>query len=175
MLNRFLHTLHCVNYYCLSDNMLEALPEPSTVGKQRVGGIDINKPRIKAVIETLIELSMSPYGFSSSDLANRMKTKNGFEESHYSSRNAVYDLKKSRGKALVNHIEKIRKYSVSEEGLRTMVALYTFNEKVVKPFFPSTIKLQPEPKVKIPTPFDCHYQNHRLEMKNIFKTMGIAA
>jgi len=175
MLNRFLHTLHCVNYSCLSDNMLEALPEPSTVGKQRVGGIDINKPRIKAVMETLIELSMSPYGFSSSDLANKMKTKTGFEESHYSSRNAAYDLKKFRGKALVNRILKTRKYSVSEEGLRTMVALYTLNEKVVKPLLSSTVKIQQEPKVRTHTPFDCHYQNLRLEMKNVFKTMGIAA
>lgn len=175
MLNRFLHTLHCVNYSCLSDNMLEALPEPSTVGKQRVGGIDINKPRIKAVMQTLIELSMSPYGFSSSDLANKMKTKTGFEESHYSSRNAAYDLKKFRGKALVNRIVKTRKYSVSEEGLRTMVALYTLNEKVVKPLLSSTVKIQQEPKVITHTPFDCHYQNLRLEMKNVFKTMGIAA
>ncbi len=87
-------------------------------------------------MEVLIELSMFPQGFSSSDLATRINSKTCFDNRNYSSRNAAYDLKKFRGKSLVNKIKKSRKYRVSPEGLKTMVALFTLTEKVIKPVGP---------------------------------------
>ncbi len=175
ILNRFLDQLNCIDCSCISDNTLEELPLPSQVGKVRVGGIDINKPRIKAVMEVLIELAMFPQGFSSSDLATRINAKTCFENRNYSSRNAAYDLKKFRGKSLVNKIEKSRKYRVSPDGLKTMIALFTITEKVIKPVLAGAVKRRRGPKPKIHIPFDIHYQNLQLEMKNLFKTIGIAA
>jgi hypothetical protein len=175
ILNRFLNQLNCIDCSCISDGTLEELPLPSQVGKVRVGGIDINKPRIKSVIDVLIELSMFPQGFSSSDLATRISAKTGFDNRNYSSRNAAYDLKKFRAKSLVNKIEKSRRYRVSPEGLKTMVALVTLAEKVIKPVLAGAVTTKRGPKRKMHIPSDIHYQNLKLEMKSLFKTIGIAA
>jgi hypothetical protein len=51
--------------------MLEHLPLASQVGKTLVGGIDLNKARMRQVVETLIALSPSPNGFTASDVAVR--------------------------------------------------------------------------------------------------------
>ena len=40
--------------------MLEQLPAPSQVGKTKVGGIDLNKPRMRWVIEAVIACRHQP-------------------------------------------------------------------------------------------------------------------
>ena len=52
-----------------------ARPVPSSVGKTKVGGIDLNKARIRWVVEALIALSVSqgPQGFTASDLARQVR------------------------------------------------------------------------------------------------------
>ena len=47
--------------------MLEQLPAASRVGKTIVGGIDLNKARMRRVIEALLASSSSPNGFTASD------------------------------------------------------------------------------------------------------------
>ena len=53
--------------------LLEQLPAASQVGKTIVGGIDLNKARMRQVIEALIALSPSPNGFTASDVAARVR------------------------------------------------------------------------------------------------------
>ena len=53
--------------------MLEYLPVASQVGKTIVGGIDLNKARMRQVIEALIALSPSPNGFTASNVAARVR------------------------------------------------------------------------------------------------------
>ena len=174
-MNRFLNQLNCIDISFIADTRLEELPNPSQVGKTRVGGIDINKARIKAVIETVIELSVMPKGFSSSELAARIIAKTGFNESEYSSRKAAYDLKKLRGKNLVRKIKKSRRYEAVPDGLRTIIALLVLTDKVVKPVLAGAGKMKRGPKPKNQMPIDVHYQNLQIEMKNLFHTIGIAA
>ena len=50
--------------------MLEQLPAPSRVGKTKVGGNDLNKARLRWVIEAVIALSD---GFTASELANQVQ------------------------------------------------------------------------------------------------------
>ena len=52
--------------------MLEQLPTASRVGKTIVGGIDLNKTRMRGVLEALIALSASPNGFTASQVAARV-------------------------------------------------------------------------------------------------------
>src|SRR5207245_6770097 len=56
-----------------ADDMLEHLPAASRVGKTIVGGIDLNKARMRRVIAALIALSASPNGFTASELAARVR------------------------------------------------------------------------------------------------------
>ena len=72
ILERFMQALSCIDQCFIPDDTLEHLPEPSTVGKARVGGIDFNKPRMRRVAEAVLALSWRPGGFTSSELADRM-------------------------------------------------------------------------------------------------------
>jgi hypothetical protein len=175
ILVRFLDQLHCIDISSIADTKLEELPYPSQVGKTRVGGIDINKSRIKAVMEAVIELSVVPNGFSSSDLAIKVQERTGYVESQYTSRKAAYDLKKFRGKKLVRKITNSRKYETVPDGLRAMTALLVLTDKVIKPVLAGTGKGKPGPKPKTQSKIDIHYQNLQMEMRYLFCDIGIAA
>jgi hypothetical protein len=68
ILERFMNALSCIDQCFIADSMLEELPTPSRVGTTKVGGIDLNKPRMRWVVEAVIALclSLSPYGFTAS-------------------------------------------------------------------------------------------------------------
>src|SRR6202011_5779392 len=69
ILQRFMDALSCIDQCFIVDSMLEELPAPSQVGKTKVGGIDLNKPRMRWVVEAVIALSPLPNGLTSSELA----------------------------------------------------------------------------------------------------------
>ncbi len=57
ILERFIQALSCIDQCFIPDDTLEHLPEPSTVGKAKVGGIDVNRPRMGRVTEAVLALS----------------------------------------------------------------------------------------------------------------------
>jgi transposase-like protein len=60
ILERFMDAFSCIDQCFIADSMLEELPTPSSVGKTKVGGIDLNKARMRWVVEALIVLCVSP-------------------------------------------------------------------------------------------------------------------
>ncbi|MFQ5677692.1 MAG: hypothetical protein ACE5G1_17520, partial [bacterium] len=110
------------------------------VGQTRVGGVDINKTRIRTVIDAVISLAPKPYGFTSSELAQAVQARMGGSESDYTPRKAAYDLKKLRGKNLIRKIEKSRKYQTVPDGLRALTALLVLREKIIKPVLAGAAK-----------------------------------
>jgi len=46
MVDRFTTTLDCVDHTFIGDDLLDRLPAPARIGATRVGGVDLNKPRI---------------------------------------------------------------------------------------------------------------------------------
>ncbi|MGH9437138.1 MAG: hypothetical protein ACRD22_04390 [Terriglobia bacterium] len=60
MVDRFLDTLQSLDTRFISDDTLEQLPQPSHVGKTRVGGLDFNRLRTRRVTEALLALAVSP-------------------------------------------------------------------------------------------------------------------
>ena len=112
ILERFVDALSCIDQCFIADSMLEQLPAPSQVGKTKVGGIDLNKPRMRWVVEAVIALwvSLSPDGFTASQLARQVRLLSNQGESEYGARRAAYDLKKLRGKEIVRRIGQTRRY-----------------------------------------------------------------
>jgi hypothetical protein len=47
MVDRFTTTLDCVDVTYIGDDLLDRLPAAAQVGATRVGGVDLNKPRIR--------------------------------------------------------------------------------------------------------------------------------
>jgi hypothetical protein len=175
ILERFLNALGCINACFVGDEALEKLPQPAQIGQTRVGGIDLNKPRMRRVAEAVLALSAAPAGFSASDLVRQVHSMSGPAQSEYGPRRAAYDIKKLRAKDMVRKIGRSRRYEPVPEGLRSLTALLVLREKIIRPLLAASGKPESRITPAHPTPIDHRYENLRSEMKNLFKELGIAA
>lgn len=173
ILERFLDNLYCLEACFIADSTLEDLPSPSHVGKTRVGGVDLNKPRTRLVLESVLSLSTSPRGFTASDLTTRTRDLGG--PSDYTPRRAAYDIRKLRAKRLLKKVGKSRRYQPTSEGLRAIAALVVLRDKVIKPLLAANLQNKRGPKPKNQTLLDQHYTRVQSEMKDLFEALGIAA
>jgi hypothetical protein len=170
ILDRFLEVVQCADSAALDDGFYESLPKPSAMGAARMAGIDLASERMAAVMGAVVELSTQPMGFTSGDLSVKVRERLGVKE--YQSRQAAYDLKKLRGKGLVDKVDKSRKYEAPAAGLRTLVALGLLRDKVLKPVLRNRNLQGPPPRSD--NPVDHHYYKLRQEMRRLFRTLKIA-
>jgi hypothetical protein len=175
ILERFMNALSCIDQCFIADRMLEQLPAPSQIGKTTVGGIDLNKPRMRWVIEALIALSPFPGGFTASELASQVRVLSQQSEAEYGPRQAAYDLKKLRGKKVVRRIGQTRRYESLPQGLRAMTALLVLRNKAIKPLLAAAQELQPSRGAQNPSAIDTHYDAIRTAMRGVFQELGLAA
>jgi len=175
ILERFMNALSCIDQCFVADEMLEQLPVPSLVGKAKVGGIDLNKARLRWVAEALIGLSPSPRGFTASELAAQVRTFSQQSESEYGPRRAAYDLKKLRGKQIVRRIDNTRRYEAIPQGLKAITALVVLRNKVIKPLLSAAQDLRPTHGAQNPRALDTHYDAIRVAMQGVFHELGLAA
>jgi hypothetical protein len=175
MLERFLTTLDCVDVAFIADQTLEPLPLPSQVGSTRVGGVDLNTPRIRAALQAVLALAPAPGGFTVAQLAAKVQQQTGQTDADYTTRQAAYDLKKLRGKHLVVKPSRSRRYHAPPEALRTITALLVLRDQVIGPILAGVRVPRRGRRPTTWTPTDQHYEALRLEMKAIFDDLGIAA
>ena len=174
VLQRFLEVVQCVDASAIDDGTWDSLPQPSQVGGSRVAGVELSNKRLGAVVESVLALSTQPGGFTSGELAVQVCQRLQCEETSYQPRQAAYDLKKLRGKHLVEKIRRSRRYEAPAAGLRTLSALLILRDKVFKPVL-SHRTTQGRRPLKTDTPTDVHYHNLRQEMRRLLKTLRIAA
>jgi len=175
ILERFLNAVGCIDACFVSDGTLENLCQPAHVGQTKVGGIDLNKPRMRRVANAVLALSSSPTGFMASDLARKVRDMSGESDSDYGARRAAYDLKKLRAKGMVQKIGSSRRYEPLQEGLRALTALVVLREQVIRPLLAASTHPKADSKLLNPTPIDQHYENLRVGMHHLFTELGVAA
>jgi hypothetical protein len=175
MLERFLTTLDCVHVAFISDQTLDQLPLPSQVGKTRVGGVDVNKPRIRHTLAAVLALGPAPTGFNVAQLAAKVRAMTGQPASNYSVRQAAYDLKKLRGKALITKVGASRRYQVQPQAMRAIAALLILRQHVIGPILAGVRSPHLGRKPNAWTPADRHYEQLRIRMQPLFQDLGIAA
>jgi hypothetical protein len=177
ILVRFIDALSCIDQCFIADSMLEQLPTPSRVGKTKVGGIDRNKPRMRYVVEAVIALclSLSPHGFTASELARQVRLLRTKANLRMAPARAAYDLKKLRGKQIVRRIGKTRRYQSTSSGLKAMVALVVLRNKAIKPLLAAAQDLRASRGAQNPRPLDKHYETIRTAMQAVFQGLGLAA
>ena len=175
LLERFADALSCIDSCFISDQTLERLPTPSRVGKIVVGGIDLNKPRMRWVAEAVIALSAASDGFTASDLAARVRALGQQTLAQYGPTRAAYDLKKFRGQQIVQRIGATRRYEAGPAGLKAITALVVLRDKAIKPLLAAAQELRPRRGAHNPTPLDAHYDALRTAMRGVFHELGIAA
>jgi hypothetical protein len=174
VLTRFLDVVQCVDSPAIDDGIWDELPEPSRVGRSRVAGIQMASARLGAVMESVLALATQPGGFTSGELANQVRRRLACDEPAYQARHAAYDLKKLRGKHLVEKAGNSRRYLAPNRGLRTIAALLVLRDKVFKPVL-SNRGTQGQRPPENATALDVHYHNLKQEMRHMFKTLKIAA
>jgi len=175
ILERFMQALSCIDQCFIADDTLERLPEPSTVGKARVGGIDFHKQRMRRVAEAVLALSWRRGGFTSSELADQVARCNRQPEGRYGPRQAAYDVKKLGGKQRVERIGKTRHYQATPAGLKAIAALVVLREKAIRPLLAAAQQLRPSRGPQNPTALDRHYETVRVAMAGVFRELGVAA
>jgi len=174
ILERFLTTLDCVDVAFISDATLDQLPLPSRVGKVRVGGVDLNNPRMRAALGAALALGPSPVGFGVSQFRAKIQSMTVQSEAEYSSRHAAYDLKKLRGKQLITKMGRSRRYELCPSSMRTITALQVLRDQVIRPVIAGVAATRLDPPALSPT-LDRDYERLRQDLQPVFEQLGIAA
>lgn len=139
-----------------------------------VAGIDLSKQRLRAVLNAAIALAASPNGMTVSDLAAKVRDLLGLKPEDYKPRNAAYDLKKLRGKQWVEAIGKSRRYQLTFDGIRTISALHTLREKVIRPLLAGARYDRSPSLPSRSVSLNDLYQTIQADMQTLFQALGIA-
>ncbi len=150
---------------------MDELPQPSVLGRTRVGGIDLNKPRTRATLAAVVALAAAPDGFTVADLAAKVHAARG--QADYTVRQAAYDLRKLRGHALITKPGRGRRYHVPPAAARTITALLTLREQVIAPIFAGVRSPRQGRKPVHWTAVDRDYEALRIDMQNRFHDLAL--
>ena len=123
--------MDCVDVAFVPDGILDQLPQPSVIGRTRVGGIDLDKARTRTALAAVAALAAAPDGFSVADLAAKVNAIS--RRTGYTVRQAAYDLRKLRGHDLVTKPGRSRRYHVPPQAARTITGLLVLREQVIAP------------------------------------------
>jgi hypothetical protein len=175
MLDRWLDTLGYLDRAFIADDTLEQLPAPAQLGRSRIGGIDVNQPRMRAVLAAAITCAQRPDGFRLGDLTTQVRQRLGGAASEYGTRQAAYDLRKLRAKGFVVRLPQSQRYQCLPDGVRALTALVVLREQVLKPLLAGCAARHQGRKPKSWTPLDDHYQTLRVDMQHLFADLGLAA
>lgn len=171
----FLSVVQAAHLSFIDGQQLDALAAPSVRGDKRMAGVDLQKPRMRGVAEAVVALAAQPEGFTSEQLAQRLREVQGRVMAGYGKRQAAYDLRKLRGKLLVERIAKSRRYRVRRPGIRTLAGLLILREKVLKPVLAGVYRPKRGRPPKNVHPLDVHYQHLQSEMLATLRALKLAA
>jgi hypothetical protein len=173
MVDRFTTTLDCVDHTFIADDLLDRLPTPAQIGATRVGGIDLNRPRIRDALSAVLALSAPSGGFTVAEFTTKVHTMTG--HTGYTIRQAAYDLRKLRGKDLITKPGRTRRYHITPQTAGTIAALLTLREQVIGPILAGIRSPRMGRKPITWTSVDRDYEKIRIHMQTLFRDLGIRA
>ncbi len=168
---RFCTAVDCVDIGFLSDGVLDDLPRASRVGAVRVSGIDLNKPRIHAALTAVLALATAPSGFTVGQLVAKVHTMTGHTD--YTIRQAAYDLRKLRGKRLIDKPGRSRRYQLPAHAARSITALLSLRDHVIAPILAGVRSPRMGRKPKTWTTIDRDYEQIRINMQTLLGHLGL--
>ena len=171
MVERFTTALDCVDVGFLPDGTLDELPLPSRIGATRLGGVDLNKPRIRSTLAAVLALAAAPDGFTVTDLTTKVHAITG--QTGYTTRQAAYDLRKLRSKELITKPGRSHRYQVPPLAARTITALLALRDHVIAPLLAGVRSPRMGRKPTHWTHVDRDYETLRVNMHTLFHDLGI--
>ena len=170
---RFATALDCVDTGFLGDGILDELPAGSTLGATRIGGVDLNKKRMRNALWAVLALAPAPHGFTAGEFAATVHALTGHDHTGYSVRQAAYDLRKLRGKQLVDKPGRTRRYRVPPLAARTIAALLTLRDQVIAPILAAVRSPRMGRKPAHWTRVDRDYERIRIDMHTLFTDLAL--
>ena len=92
-----------------------------------------DEPRMRDALRAALALAPAPKGFTVAEFAAKVHALTGVDHCGYTVRQAAYDLRKLRGKRLVDKPGRTRRYHVGAPAARTIAALLTLRDQVIAP------------------------------------------
>ena len=127
-------------------------------------------------MEAVLALALAPNGFTAAEHSRRVLELVGPSMGTYSPRQAAYDLKKLRGKGLVEPSSATsRRYRPTPNGLRTIAGLVVLREKVIKPLLTYRGHCKPGRLPAATAELDRRYQAVQRQMQHLFKELHLVA
>ena len=148
-------------------------PPASMLGATRVGGVDLNKARIRDALSAVLALAAAPNGFTVAEFAAKVHALTGTSDTDYSIRQAAYDLRKLRGKQLLDKPGRTRRYHVPPLAARTIAALLTLRDQVIAPILAGVRSPRMGRKPATWTTVDRDYENIRIDMQHLFDDLAL--
>jgi hypothetical protein len=174
----FLNVVQAVHHCPVTARQLDALPTPSMCGAKRIAGVDLQKPRMQAVVSAVIALAAAPDGFTANALAEQTKRHPRRPRPFLGARKAAYELRKLRAKGLVERIPKSRRYRVRKPAVQILAGWFVLREKVIKPVLAGICRPKrgrpPKPSSP-PSLIEQHYHTLQEQMHQTLQYLKVAA
>ncbi len=165
----FVTALDCVDAGFVGDGILDQLPTGSTLGATRIGGVDLNKQRMRDALSAVLALAPAPHGFTVGDFAAKVRAITGISDAEYTIRQAAYELRKLRGKQFVDKPARARRYHVPSLAAHTIAALLTLRDQVIAPILAGVRSPRMGRKTAHWTRVDRDYEQIRIDMHTLFQ------
>ena len=176
MVVAFLGVVQAAHLSFVDGQQLDALAAPSVRGARRTAGVDLQKPRMRAVAEAVIALGAKPEGFSAADLAKRVRAQTRPSDGGLCGRAKRLMTCASCGASRWWSVSVKRgAIGVRRPGIRTLAALLILREQVIKPVLAGVCRPKRGRPPKNLHPLDDHYQKLQREMLATLQTLKIAA
>src|SRR6201997_492074 len=171
--DRFCTALDCVDTGFIADGILDELPTGVRLGATRVGGVDLNKTRMRDALRAALALAPAPNGFTVAEFVAKVHALTGVDHCGYTVRQAGYDLRKLRGKRLVDTPGRTPRYHVPPLAARTIAALRTLRDQVIAPILAGIRNPRIGRKPKAWTRIDRDYEQIRIHMQTLFDDLAL--
>jgi hypothetical protein len=158
---RFEERERAVYQKALPTRALEELAAPARVGKTQVAGLRIDHPRVLAVAESMVGATNFLAGFTNQSLRQEVQKRLGLDEDSYGPTRMNYDLKKFRAQSMVEKIEGVNSYRLTQSGLPQVLSLLQLRHGLLEPVLSmSRAPVQPFPGKTSPSlgPLETHYK-----------------
>lgn len=172
---RFLDVLRAAHPAVLDPPVADDLSHPGQVGTARMAGLDLRAPRMRAVLHALLALGAAPTGFGVQELARTVRAQTGWDDTQYTVRHAAYDLKKLRGKGLVQSIAHTRCYQPDLTRYATACAALLLHEQVFTPVLSGVAHRIDRDRHAPQHVIDQHYDTLSRALFATMQAVGIAA
>ena len=170
---RFATALDCVDTGFIGDGVLDQLPTGSTLGHVRVGGVDLNKPRMRDALKAVLALAPAPNGFTVAEFTAKVHALTGIDPAplQQSARPPTTCARSAANSSSTNPPDP--PLPRPAPAARTIAALLTLRDQVIAPILAAVRSPRMGRKPAHWTRVDRDYERIRIDMQTLFNDLAI--